>query len=172
LLEDDRVADRVPDGRARRDEARALYRCAAYLASEVLPQLARLARARGVLLNAIQVYHDGRDPKNQPRINAILRAASDLRERLEQTRGRVGDAIPYPFEHASENITLGRFAFPTAVPSPDDVDGLLQASGEAIDRLAGLHGRALGRLALAAEEVERTLGLAPIVVEEEPADPA
>jgi hypothetical protein len=176
LLEDDRVAGRVPDGRGRRDEARSLYRCTAHLASAVMPQLARLARSRSVLTGAIEVYNAGNDPKNQPRINAILRAGSDLRDRLEETRWKVGDGIAYPFEHASEDVSLGQFAFPPLIPSKDDIGGLMEASGEVIDRLARLHGRALGRLALAAEEVERALGLPPIVVEEadqgEPADPA
>jgi hypothetical protein len=176
LLEDDRVADRVPDGRDRRDEARALYRCTAHLASEVMPQLAWLARSRSVLAGAIEVYNTGQDPKNQPRINAILRAASDLRDRLEETHWKVGDGIAYPFEHASEDVSLGQFAFPPLIPAKDDIGGLMEASGEVIDRLAGLHGRALGRLALAAEEVERAVGLPPITVEDadqgEPADPA
>ena len=112
LLEDDRVAGRVPDGRDRRDEARALYRCTAHLASSVMPQLARLSRSRSVLIGALQVYEAGKDPKNQPRINAVLRAASALRDRLEETRWKVGDAIDYPFEHADEDVTLGKFAFP------------------------------------------------------------
>src|SRR5262249_48999163 len=120
-------------------------------------------------------YNAGNDPKNQPRINAILRAGSDLRDRLEETRWKVGDGIAYPFEHAREDVSLGQFAFPPLIPAKDDIGGLMEASGEAIDRLAQLHGRALGRLALAAEEVERALGLPPIVVEEagqgEPAEP-
>jgi predicted Zn finger-like uncharacterized protein len=166
LLEDDRVAGRVPDGGDRRDEARALYRCAAYLASGVMPQLSRLSQSRSVLMGAIQAYEAGKDPKDQPRINAVLRAASALRDRLEETRWKVGDGIAYPFEHAHEDVTLGKFAFPPLIPAKEDIGGLVEASGEAIDRLAGLHRRALGRLALAAEEVERALGLPPIVVEE------
>jgi hypothetical protein len=166
LLEDDRMAARIDDGRDRRDEARALYRCTAHLASGIMPQLARMARARSVLVGAFQVYQAANDPKNQPRINAVLRAASTLRDRLEELRWRVGDGIDYPFEHAEENVTLGKFAFPPLIPDKDDIGGLVEASGEAIDRLAGLYGRALGRLALAAEEVEKALGLPPIVVEE------
>ena len=166
LLEDDRVAGRVPDGRARRDEARALYRCTAHLAANITPQLARLSQARSVLIGTLQAYEANNDPKNQPRINAVLRAASALHDRLEETRWKVGDAIDYPFEHAQEDVTLGKFAFPPLIPAKDDIGGLLDAALEAINRLAGLHRRALGRLALAAEEVERALGLPPIEVEE------
>jgi predicted Zn finger-like uncharacterized protein len=176
LLEDDRVASRMPDGHARRDEVRALYRCAAHLAASVMPQLTRLAQSRTVLMGAIQVYNAAKEPQNQARINAVLRAAATLRDRLEETRWKVGDGIGYPFEHADEDMTLGKFAFPPLIPAKDDISGLMEASGEVVDRLVGVCGRALGRLALAAEEVERALGLPPIVVEEAdeaaPADPA
>jgi hypothetical protein len=117
-------------------------------------------------MGAIQVFQAANDPKDQPRINAVLRAGSALHDRLEETRWKVGDGIAYPFEHAVEDITLAKFALPPAIPAKDDIGDLLEASGEAINRLASLYGRALGRLALAAEEVERALGLPPIVVEE------
>jgi hypothetical protein len=117
-------------------------------------------------VGALQIYEAGKDPKDQPKINAVLRAAASLRDGLEEIRWKVGDGIAYPFEHADEDVTLGKFAFPPLIPAKDDIGGLLEASGEAINRLAGLYGRALGRLALAAEEVERALDLPPIVVEE------
>ena len=45
--------------------------------------------------------------------------------------------------------------------SPDDVIPLLEAADGAIDKLLTLHIRVLGRLVLAAEEVERALNLVP-----------
>jgi predicted Zn finger-like uncharacterized protein len=165
LLEAEPVVARVAEGPARRDEARALYRCAAHLAAEVAPQLARLAHASSLLLGAVQAYQAGKDPKNEPLINAMLRAAAGLRDRLEESRWKVGDAIDYPFEHADENVTLAKFAFPPRLPEKDDIGGLLEASGEALDRVSGLYHRALGRLAVTAEEVERALGLPPIPVD-------
>ena len=110
----------------------------------------------------------------------MLRAASNLHDRLEETRWKIGDGIAYPFEHADENVTLATFAFPAEIPAREDVGGLLDASDAVVNRLANVCGRALGRLALTAEEVERALGLSPIVVEEAdkeadkgaPADPA
>jgi hypothetical protein len=114
----------------------------------------------------VKAYQDGKDPKNQPLINAMLRAAATLRNLLEELRRKVGDAIAYPFEHADENVTLARFVFPASLPESNDIGGLLEASGEALDRLAGLYRRALGRLAVTVEEVERALGLTPIAVEE------
>lgn len=165
LLEIDRLADRVPDGRDRRDEARAVYRCTAHLAG-LMPQLGRLARSRAVLLGTLELYQAGGDPKNQPKINAVLRAASSLHDVLEESRWKVGDTVEYPFEHAQEDMTLGKFSFPPVMPDKQDINGLLEASGEAINRLVMLYRRALGRLTITAEEVERAMGLAPIIVED------
>ena len=165
LLEDDRVAGRVPDGRARRDEARPVSVRGAPGREHHAPARPAVAGPVGPH-RRLQAYEANNDPKNQPRINAVLRAASALHDRLEETRWKVGDAIDYPFEHAQEDVTLGKFAFPPLIPAKDDIGGLLDAALEAINRLAGLHRRALGRLALAAEEVERALGLPPIEVEE------
>jgi hypothetical protein len=164
LLEAEPVAARIAEGPARRDEARALYRCAAHLAANVAPQIARLARARRILLGSLESHQASKDPKNEPLVNAVLRAAATLRDRLE-FRWKVGDAIDYPFEHADEHVTLAKFAFPQLVPQKDDIGGLLEASGEALNRLAGLYQRAIGRLAVTAEEVERALGLEPIPID-------
>jgi hypothetical protein len=118
----------------------------------------------------LQAYETGKDPKNQPLINAILRAAAGLRDRLDEFRWKVGDAIEYPFEHADQDVTLARFALPPVLPEKDNIGDLMSASGEAIDRLSGLYCRTLGRLAVTAEEVERALGLPPIQVDE-PGEP-
>jgi Zn-dependent protease with chaperone function len=166
LLEAEPIAARIAEGRARRDEARALFRCAAHLGANVAPQMAPLALARRILLGTLEVHQEGKDPKNEPRTNAVLRAAATLRDRLEESRWKVGDAIDYPFEHADENVTLAKFAFPSLLPQKDDISGLLEASGEAFNRLAGLYQRALGRLAVTAEEVERALDLPPIPIDE------
>ncbi len=124
-------------------------------------------RSRSVLIGALQAYEAAKDPKDQPRINAVLRAASALHDRLEETRWKVGDAIDYPFEHADEDVTLGKFAFPPLIPAKDDIGGLLEAAGEAINRLA----RPPSPRPRAARPGRRgsrapALGLPPIVVEE------
>jgi len=166
LLEAEPVAARVADGPARRDEPRALYRCAAHLAANVAPQIAHLACARQVLIGTLQVHEEGKHPKDGPRVNAVLRAAATLHERLEESRWKTGDAIDYPFEHADENVTLAKFAFSRPLPQKDDIGGLLEMSGEALNRLAGLYQRAVGRLTVTAEEVERALGLPPILIDD------
>ena len=78
----------------------------------------------------------------------------------------------YPFDHAVENITLAKYALPATTPPKDDIGGLINASEEAINRTLGLYARALGRIAFIAEQVERRLGLEPLVIEpSEDSDP-
>ena len=166
LLELDAAVDRVPDGRDRREEARALYPCVAHLGSHVAPEVARLDGVRQVVAAVVQAYQAGKGEKNPALINAVLRAAARLRDVLEEFRWKVGDAIEYPFEHAREGVTLARFALPAVLPAKEEVGRLMDASGEAIERLVGLYRRALGRLAVTAEEVEKALGLPPIAVDD------
>jgi Zn-dependent protease with chaperone function len=167
LLEADSIAERIPEGHDRRDEARALYPCAAHCGRTLVPEVARLFHARLVLTGIVRLSQSG--GKDEARINAMLRAAAGLRDRLEECRWKVGDALVYPFEHANEDVTLARFAFPPLLPDKNDVAGLLDASAEVLDRLTGLYRRALGRLVVTAEEIERALGLSAIAVD--PPDP-
>lgn len=50
------------------------------------------------------------------------------------------------------------------LPDKNDPGTLLDISADALNKLLNLYRRALGRLAVTAEEVERVLGLEPIVV--------
>ena len=166
MLQLDAVADRAAEGRERREEARTLYPCAAHLAANVVSPLVRVLRAQQVLGLLVARCTEGNNATNQPLINAVLRGAGDLSERLRELRSKLGDAIDYPFEHAREDITLGRFALPAILPAETDVVGLLETANTAIDRLMGLYRRTLGRLTVTAEEVERVLGLGPIAIDE------
>ncbi|AGA24550.1 M48 family metalloprotease [Singulisphaera acidiphila] len=166
ILQVDTVADRVAEGRERREEAQTLYPCASHLGSNVVSQLLPAIRAKQVLELLLTRYNEGKNEKNQPLITAILHGASDLRNKLEELRWKVGDTIYYPFEHAEEDITLARFALPPVLPEKNDVGELLETANAAVDRLLGLYRRALGRLTVTAEEVERVLGLEPIAFTE------
>ena len=167
MLQLDAVANRAADGRERREEARSsVYPCAAHLAANVVSPLVRVLRAQQVLGLLVARCTEGNNAANQPLINAVLRGAGDLSERLRELRSKLGDTIDYPFEHAREDITLGRFALPAVLPAETDVVGLLETANTAIDRLMGLYRRALGRLTVTAEEVERVLGLGPIAIDE------
>lgn len=163
MLEVDVVADRVSDGRDRREEARVLYPCTAHLGTNVVVPLGSLLQARNALVMILGLHRGDKDAGNEPLINAILRGANRLRDNLEELRWRVGDMIDYPFEHAKEDMTLARFALPQILPEKNDIGGLLDVANMALERLFTLYRRALGRLTVTAEEVERVVGLKPIV---------
>lgn len=171
LLESDAVASRVPDGPARRDEARALYPCAVHLGHRLAQELPPMLRARQALGSLCETFQKGNNAKNPTLINAILRAGSRLSDRLHELRWKIGDTIAYPFEHAQAEMTLARFILPPVLPQKDEIAELLQVSDQAVEKLLTLHRRVLGRLAVTAEEVERTVGLSPLAVEQ-PAAPA
>ena len=172
ILESDTVANAIEDGIVHRDEARVLYQCAAHLGSNVAPEVSRLNRSFRVLNGLLQVYHAGKNQSNQSLVDAILRAGAELRDVLEEFRWKLGDTLFYPFDHAVENITLAKYALPATTPPKDDIGGLINASEEAINRTLGLYARALGRIAFIAEQVERRLGLEPLVIEpSEDSDP-
>jgi predicted Zn finger-like uncharacterized protein len=166
LLELDAVAGRIDEGLKRREEARALYPCTAHLASNVVSLLIPTLRIRTIFGHLIKWSADRGAVEGDPFLNAVGRAAGILREHLEALRWKVGDSIDYPFEHAQEGITLGRFAFGASLPDQSDIGGLLSVAEESQNCLHGLYSRALGRLTVTAEEVERSLGLAPIRFEE------
>jgi Zn-dependent protease with chaperone function len=166
LFEAEPVAALVADGAARRDESLALYPCAAQIGASVVPRIGPLILARSVLAGTLQAYEAGKDPKNERLVNAVLRAAAALHERLYELRSKISYVIDYPFDHASEDVSLGKFVFPNPAPEKNDVGGLMGATDDALNRLSSLYQRALGRLAVTVEEVERALGMAPIVIDE------
>ncbi len=163
LLELDVVVARVADGQARRDEARALYPCALALGSRVVADLEPAARSGLATALVGQLYQAGKED-DQGMINALLRAGATLHERLTALKWKVGDAVAYPFEHAQQGVTLGRFALPE-VPDAKAVGDLLQAGAEARQRLLDLHRRVFGRLATTVEAVEQAFGLTPLAAD-------
>jgi len=160
LLEADAVAARVPDGPARRGEARALYPCVAHLGGRVIPDLPVLHRDLQTLARLLNTLQQAKS-QSQPLINACLRAGKQLHDRLEEFRWKIGDTLNYPFEHSQEDATLVKYALPR-VPPAENVGELGQAAQDALERITTLYRRALGRLTVTAEEVERALGLPPL----------
>jgi len=164
ILEADLVADRIPDGREIRDDARALYPCVAHLAGVYGSLMTRVMLDRSVLTATLEVIRSATDPDGDLWSKVLCSARAALADSLEELRGKLGDTIDYPFDDAQEDVTLARFAFPALPVDKNDVDGLLRSSDGALRRLHGLYGRALGRLAVTVEEVEQALGLPPIEV--------
>ena len=163
LLELDIVVGRVPDGVVLRDEARSLYPTAVVLGGRVVAELSQFVPAINALGFLINLYQAGKNDKDQAMINALLRGTRHLHDRLTQIKWKIGDSVAYPFEHAHEGMTIGRFLLPT-LPDSQDVGGVVQTASETHDRLVDLHRRVLGRLTATAEAVERAIGLPPIEI--------
>ncbi|MFI5457987.1 MAG: hypothetical protein ACHRXM_21310 [Isosphaerales bacterium] len=153
-------------GREIRDDARALYPCVAHLANIYSSFVTRVMLDRSVLTATIRVLQSATDPNGDLWNKVLCSASASLAGSLEELRGKLGDTIDYPFDHAQEDITLVRFALPDPPVDKNDVDGLLRSSEGALSRLHGLYCRALGRLAVTVEEVEQVLGLPPIEVKQ------
>jgi Zn-dependent protease with chaperone function len=159
LLEVDDICDRIPEGRAVREEARAVYRCAAHLGGTVALQIGRTCTAGAVFNRVAQLCMASKYDPEVAKINAMMRAGARLHEQLLELRRKVGDQLNYPFELASEDTSLSCFAFPSGLPGQGDVGTVWEVFNDVVARLEGLYCRALGRLAVAAEEVERVLSL-------------
>ncbi|WP_339735396.1 M48 family metalloprotease [uncultured Gimesia sp.] len=65
--------------------------------------------------------------------------------------------LPYPFEHSQAGISIGEFAL-SRMPESNNPGDLLGASEALFENLMSLNHRALGRLCLIAEQVEKLLG--------------
>ena len=163
LLEADAVVARVPDGPARRDEARALYPCAAHVGGRLVRELFPVIWGQNAVVELAQKITQSKTPNHPGMNNGLVRAAAVLHDRLEELYWKIGDLIPYPFEHAQEDTTLGKFVLPE-VPPKEAIGDLARVSFEAIDKLGTLYRRVLGRLAVTAEEVEKALNLPPLAV--------
>ena len=159
LLESDALAEVVPDGGVWREEIRALYPVARHVGKTVLPALAAEHEAHQALLAVLSKWTG--NEQNSKFHNAIRRATKALSERLEELKWKLGDSLAYPFDHAGGIVSLGQYALPR-VPSADDIDGTLEVAGSVVAKLIPLHMRMVGRLMLAAEEVEKVLGLDPL----------
>jgi len=166
ILEADPVAGRITAGPELREEARALYPCVAHLANIYGSLVTRVILHRSVLHSTVQLLQSATNPNKEHWNNALIGAGAPLEACLDELRGKLGDAIDYPFDHAQEDITLVRFILPDPPVDKNDVDGLLRSSEGALSRLHGLYCRALGRLAVTVEEVEQVLGLPPIEVKQ------
>lgn len=168
LLEHPAVLGRIPDGEAIRAEARRAYPCAALLA-KAIQEIPAAQRSASALAHLLQKFQSGKNEKNETLINAILRAGAALRDDLARFRARLPMAIDYPFDHAREGMTIGKFVL-ESVPGAKDVGDLMDAMSGASDRLFDLQKRCLGALAVAVLEVEAALKLPPLERPEPEAD--
>ena len=99
------------------------------------------------------------NPEHSGLRTTILSKMEEIQESLVALKSSLGDQ-PYPFPHASGDMTIADFVVPV-IPAKDDLGEVVQAVEHAFDNLCGLHIRAFARLAQIAEQVEQQLGLPP-----------
>lgn len=153
LLDEREVRERLADAPALSGEATRLVPVLEAL-GEAQPRLASLRtgfHALAILLENIDGNEGARELEEQMR-----QLSAGLRRDLEAV-GRGLGGLPHPFSPASAGLSVAGYAI-EALPSEDDIDGIHCAAEEALERCHALHGRILGRLALAAGRVEGALG--------------
>ncbi|MDB5349138.1 MAG: Zn-dependent protease with chaperone function [Planctomycetota bacterium] len=169
LLESDDIAEIVPDGPTWREEAATLYPVAKHVGRTVIPSLVETLKAHQALLGVLSKWQG--NEQNAKMHNAIRRAGKVLHDQLQELSWKLGNAVAYPFDHAEGMISLAQYALPK-MPGADDINELLDAAGNALDKMVPLHYRLVGRLMLAAEEVEKALGMEPLPERPKPDDEA
>jgi hypothetical protein len=162
LLESEGVAARVTEGPVLCAEARALYPSTALLAGRIIPELCDLFLVHQVAVKLVGRLQQHSKTRDEALINACLRASGELQQQLQHLQGKLGGNVLYPFDHAQERISLGGFALPSLPADPQALGDVMRTCEEAMEKLATTYRRLLGRLAVAAEEVERALGLEPL----------
>ena len=72
------------------------------------------------------------------------------------------DKVDYPFDHAEGKISLRKFLLPEN-PDPQNVGQTADCADKLLDNLISVYVRCVGRLCVGALEVEKALGLEPLV---------
>ncbi len=156
LLENDHIAELVPDAETWREEVREIYPVSRHIGRTSIPALGDAVKSYQALQRVVATW--AANQKNENIHNAVLRAGKILADALTELRWKLGDSIAYPFQHKDMGISLARYALPE-MPDLKDINGLLNVGGDAIDKVVSLHYRLVGRLMLATEAVEKALGL-------------
>ncbi len=106
------------------------------------------------------VHHYDADDNDQEAVEWIERTILDLREGLSKIRETLGN-VDYPFAHGTAGMTMGEYVV-DRIPSEKDIESLLRASDESLNRFYRSRRRLVGRLACIAEIMEASLGLPPL----------
>jgi Zn-dependent protease with chaperone function len=162
LLADASVAAKVEDATALRDDAaRALSALAAL--ERVWPDLVALADSRDLMGHLAESTFGTKFAK--PMAAPVEGAAARIVQMVAILRRRLDTPYPLP---CGDSRTIGAYAVdpPAQAHAGGPVAAANRAAVDALMRLFELHQRLQGRLCIAAERVERALGLDPL------ADPA
>jgi hypothetical protein len=107
----------------------------------------------------LRVHYGAYNPQQPypPLVRRILTANADAIRLLDELKSDL-KAIPYPFAHAKEGISVGEALISTK-PDPQDPGAVHGVSTTAIEQFYDVLYRALAELTQHAERIERGLGL-------------
>ncbi|MFI5377960.1 MAG: M48 family metalloprotease [Tepidisphaerales bacterium] len=157
LLRTDSLAARLPEARHGREEAARLVEVCRALA----PCMAPVRKMRELALS-IQIFCSAHNPRqpHQALVSRILETTRQTGMMLRELKERL-EMVAYPFEHATEGISVGA-AVVQRMPEPEDpIDAHACVMGM-LESFTGLAHRAIAVLAGWAEKVELAIGLEPL----------
>ncbi len=98
-----------------------------------------------------------KDPDNYHIVNRTITSAYTLQSKILEQLSQTG----YPFEHTKGRLTLAQYALTAPVSGPE-FHTVFAAYSELSEKLFSFYFRAMGRLAVMAEQAEAELGLEPL----------
>jgi hypothetical protein len=161
MLQSEAVDASLPAAPALREDV-ALMLPVCRLLSNLVPELWML-RDQWQALRFLADWFDraGLDPESAACVRSVLETRTrHMHERISGLRAALAET-PYPFDHASGPIALSKYLL-RSLPDSEDLGAVLQAGADIQQGFQMVYFRALGVLALAAEELEGAMGLKPL----------
>ena len=149
LLKAPELAEKISEVTSLQHEAAQLTGVFACLGQAFVP-LHELRRTLTALGSALEASNDQKLAAAADR--RIEQLVPELEKLINEIRGFIG-GVPYPFQHAHEDITLDEFAR-TDIPATHKLEALCNNCACHINRLLPLYRRVLGRLTFIALKVE------------------
>ncbi|MBW3542556.1 MAG: hypothetical protein KY476_20020, partial [Planctomycetes bacterium] len=161
LLQHPKVVERIETGERLQEELELLLPDAQFVADTIseLPTFRLLYISVVTLFGCVENNRDNRDL-----FEAVKSKIEAIRRRLISLRGQLKDRL-YPFDHARADMTLREYALPR-IPDEEEPFEILDVTGEMFSKLVQVQVRFFARLAYAAEQVEKAIGLEPLPLPE------
>lgn len=161
LLQHQDFSGKLDEGQAKRDEIAALLPALEKF-DAVIEELRQFheefVRMNVILLHAARLNND-RDDYHI--VNRTITTAHALQNKILQLLAQAD----YPFDHTKGRMTLAQYALPSPAAGPE-FHAVFAAYQELSEKLFSFYFRAMGRVAVIAEQVETAAGLEPLPMPE------
>jgi hypothetical protein len=140
------------------DEVRQLV----HTMAQIEPLVPTIASMRPVITGLSMIFQAHTGGSNDSAFQAAKSRSEKLKLLSEKMLTELRDT-PYPFEHAKGKVMLGAY-LTDDVAHPDEMFFSLLQADAILERIYGVYGRALGRLALIGMDAETAMNGAPSTV--------